>query len=97
MIVLQIQSYQGTSFSKFDIQGLQVLDINNNWYYINKMFTMTNNSMLLCSNNIKVDSEGQLNVQHVVTDYVFGIPTGTTGTWFSVKDSIRNSISGVTS
>jgi hypothetical protein len=94
---LQIQSYQGTAFSKFDVQGLQVLDINNNWYYINKMFTMTNNSILLCSNNIKVDSEGQLNVQNVVTNYVLGIATGTTGTWFSVKNSIMNSISGVTS
>ena len=94
---LQIQSYQGTAFSKFDIQGLQVLDTNNNWYYINKMFTMTNNSILLCSNNIKVDSVGQLNVQNVVTNYVLGIATGTTGTWFSVKDSIINSISGVSS
>jgi hypothetical protein len=28
---------------------------------------------------------------------VLGIATGTTGTWFSVKDSIINSISGVTS
>jgi hypothetical protein len=27
---LQIQSYQGTAFSKFDIQGLQLLDKNNN-------------------------------------------------------------------
>ncbi len=33
---LQIQSFQGTTLSKFDIQGLQVLDINNNWYYNNK-------------------------------------------------------------
>ena len=49
---LQIQTYQGTAFSKFDVQGLQVLDINNNWYYINKMFTMTNNSILLCSKSI---------------------------------------------
>ena len=94
---LQIQSFQGTTFSKFDIQGLQLLDINNNWYYINKMFTLTNNSILLCSNNIKVDSAGQLNVQNVVTNYVLGIPTGTTGTWFSVKDGIMNSISGVSS
>ena len=94
---LQIQSHQATTFSKFDIQGLQVLDTNNNWYYINKMFTMTNNSILLCSNNIKVDSVGQLNVQNVVTNYVLGIATGTTGTWFSVKDSIINSISGVSS
>jgi hypothetical protein len=36
---LQIQSFQGTTFSNFDIQGLQLLDINNNCYYINKMFT----------------------------------------------------------
>ena len=28
---VQIQTYQGTSISKFDVQGLQVLDINNNW------------------------------------------------------------------
>ncbi len=28
---------------------------------------------------------------------MLGIATGTTGTWFSVKDSIINSISGVTS
>ena len=94
---VQIQTYQGTSISKFDVQGLQLLDINNNWYYINKMFTLTNNSILLCSNNIKVDSAGQLNVQNVVTNYVLGIPTGTTGTWFSVKDGIMNSISGVSS
>jgi hypothetical protein len=36
-------------------------------------------------------------VQHVVTNYVLGIATGTTGTWFSVKDGIMNSISGVSS
>ena len=93
----QIQTYQGASISKFDVQGLQVLDTNNNWYYINKLFTFTNNSILLCSNNVKVDNEGQLNVQNVVTNYVLGIATGTTGTWFSVKNSIMNSISGVTS
>ena len=93
---LQIQTYQGASISKFDVQGLQVLDTNNNWYYINKLFTFTNNSILLCSNNVKVDNEGQLNVQNVVTNYVLGIATGTTGTWFSVKNSIMNSISGVT-
>ena len=92
----QIQTYQGASISKFDVQGLQVLDTNNNWYYINKLFTFTNNSILLCSNNVKVDNEGQLNVQNVVTNYVLGIATGTTGTWFSVKNSIMNSISGVT-
>jgi hypothetical protein len=61
------------------------------------MFTFTNNSILLCSNNIKVESAGQLNVQHVVIDYVLGIPTGATGTWFNVKDNIMNSISGVSS
>ncbi len=61
------------------------------------MFTMTNDSILFCSNNIKVDSSGQLNVQNVVTNYVLGIATGTTGTWFSVRDSIMNSISGVSS
>ncbi len=58
---------------------------------------MTNNSILLCSNNIKVDSAGQLNVQHVTTNYALGIPTGTTGAWFSVKDGIMNSISGISS
>ncbi len=33
---LQIQTFQGTSISKFDVQGLQLLDINNNWYYVDK-------------------------------------------------------------
>jgi hypothetical protein len=33
---LQIKTFQGTSISKFDVQGLQLLDINNNWYHINK-------------------------------------------------------------
>jgi hypothetical protein len=33
----------------------------------------------------------------VVTDYVLGIPTGTAGTWFSVKDGIINSVGGVSS
>jgi hypothetical protein len=80
---LQIQSFQGTTFSKFDIQGLQLLDINNNWYYINKLFTMTNNSILLCSNNIEVDSSGQLNVQHVTTNYALGIPIGYD--WYMVQ------------
>ncbi len=94
---LQIQSYQGTAFSKFDVQGLQLLDKYNNWYYINKLFYQTGNSLFLTSDNIKVDSDGQLNVQNVVTNYVLGIATGTTGTWFSVKDSIVNSISGVSS
>jgi hypothetical protein len=28
----QIQSYQGTAFSKFDIQGLQLLDTNDDDY-----------------------------------------------------------------
>ncbi len=34
----QIQTYHGTSISKFDVQGLQVLDKYNKWYYINKCF-----------------------------------------------------------
>jgi hypothetical protein len=50
---VQIQTYQGTTISKYDVQGLQVLDVNNNWYYINKMFTFTDNSILLCNKNIK--------------------------------------------
>ena len=33
--------------------------------------------------------------QNVVTDYVLGIATGTTGTWFNVKNNILNSISAV--
>jgi hypothetical protein len=59
---LQIKSFQGTSISKFDIQGLQLLDKNNNWYYINKSFTKTGNSLLLASDNIIVDDVGQFNV-----------------------------------
>ena len=94
---LQIQSYEGTAFSKFDIEGLQLMDKYNNWYYINKLFTSTGNSLFLASDNIKVDSAGQLNVQNVITNYTLGIPSGTTGTWLSVKDSIINSISGVSS
>jgi hypothetical protein len=43
--------------------------------------------LLLASDNIIVDGAGQLNVQHVVTNYVLGIPTGTTGT-----DSTRSEL-----
>ncbi len=32
---IQFQTYQGPTFSKFDTQGLQLLDKYNNWYYIN--------------------------------------------------------------
>jgi hypothetical protein len=92
---LQIQSFQRTTFSKIDIQGLQLLGKNNNWYDINILFTKMGNSLLLASDNIIVDGAGQLNVQNLVTNYVLGIPTGTTGTWFSVKDGIINAISGV--
>ena len=74
---LQIQTYQGTSISKFDIQGLQVLDTNNNWYYINKMFTITNNSTLLCSNKIMVDSSGNLKLYVPVTN-----------NWLNVADNL---------
>ncbi len=42
----QSQSYQGTTISKFDIQGSQVSDTNNNWYYIYLMFTQTGLSTL---------------------------------------------------
>ena len=53
----------------------------NNRYYINKLFTSTGNSLFLASDNIKVDSAGQLNVQNVVPNYTLGIPSGTTGTF----------------
>jgi hypothetical protein len=92
---IQFQSFQGTSFSKFDKQGLQLLDKNNNWYYINKLLTKTGNSLFCASDNIIIDGTGQLNVQNVVRNYVLGIATGTTGTWFSVKDSIMISISAI--
>ena len=71
---IQFQSFQGTTFSKFDIQGLQVLDKYNNWYYINKLFSITNNSTLLCSDKIMVDSAGDLKLY---------IPT--TETWLNVN------------
>ena len=74
---LQIQTYQGTSISKFDVQGLQVLDTNNNWYYINKMFTITDNSTLLCSNKIMVDSSGNLKLYVPVTN-----------NWLNVADNL---------
>ena len=93
----QVQTYQGTTISKFDVQGLQVLDKYKNWYYINKLFTSTGNSLFLASDNIKLDSEGQLNVQNIVTNYILGIASGTVGTWLNVKDGITNSISGVSS
>ena len=82
---LQIQSYQGTAFSKFDIQGLQLLDTNNNWYYINKMFTMTNNSILLCSNKTMIDNNGNLNV------YTSG------NTWLSVANNLSSSTASISS
>ena len=59
---IQFQTYQGTSISKFDVQGLQLLDKYNNWYYINKLFSITNNSTLLCSDKVMVDSCGDLKV-----------------------------------
>jgi len=74
---IQFQSFQGTTFSKFDIQGLQVLDKYNNWYYINKLFSITNNSTLLCSDKIMVDSAGDLKLY---------IPT--TNTWLNVADNL---------
>jgi hypothetical protein len=49
----QIQTYQGTTISKFDIQGLQLLDTNNIWYYINKMFTQTGGSTFIVNGQIK--------------------------------------------
>jgi hypothetical protein len=55
---IQFQTYQGTTFSKFDTQGLQLLDKYNNWYYINKLFSITNNSTLLCRDKVMVDSNG---------------------------------------
>jgi hypothetical protein len=82
------------------VQGLQVLDKNNN---CNKLYTSTGNSssLFLASDNItgKVDSAGQLNIKNVVTTYTLGIATGTTvtGTWLNVKDGITNSISRVSS
>ncbi len=55
---IQFQTYQGTSISIFDVQGLQVLGKNNKWYYINKLFSITNNSTLLCSDKVMVGSNG---------------------------------------
>jgi hypothetical protein len=34
------------------MQGLQLIDKYHNWYNINKLFTMTNNSTFLCSDKI---------------------------------------------
>ncbi len=51
---IQFQLYQGTTFSNFDIQGLQLLDKNNNWYHINKL------RIVLCYvvTKLMVDSAG---------------------------------------
>jgi hypothetical protein len=76
-------------------RAYKVLDKYNNWHYIKTLFTSTGNSLFLASDNIKVDSDGQLNVQNIVTQYVLGITSGTIGTWLNVKDGITNSISGV--
>jgi hypothetical protein len=73
----QIKTFEGATIAKFDVQGLQLLDKYNNWYYINKMFSMTNNSTLLCSNKIMVDSIGDLKV------YV-----ASTNTWLNVADNL---------
>ena len=34
----QIKTFEGATIAKFDVQGLQLLDKYNNWYYINKCF-----------------------------------------------------------
>ena len=84
---IQFQTYQGTSISKLDVQGLQVLDKNNNWYYINKLFSITNNSTLLCSDKIMVDSNGDLKM------YV-----SSTNAWLDVADNLfSNNTQSITS
>jgi hypothetical protein len=40
---------------------------------------------------------GDLNVCKIDITYTLGIPTGSTSTWYNVKDALINSISGVTS
>ena len=74
---IQFQTFQGTTFSKFDIEGLKLLDKYNNWYYINKLFSITNNSTLLCSDKIMVDSDGDLKVYIPATE-----------TWLNVADNL---------
>jgi len=74
---IQFQSFEGTTFSKFDISGLQLLDKYNNWYYINKLFSITNNSTLLCSDKVMVDSSGDLKVYFPSTN-----------TWLNVADNL---------
>ncbi len=59
---IQFQSYQGTAFPKSYIWGLQYLENYDNCYYINKIFSITYNSTLLCSDKIMVDSAGDSNV-----------------------------------
>ncbi len=59
------------------MQDLQLLDKNNNWYYINKLFSITNNSTLLCSDKVMVDSNGNLQVYVTATN-----------TWLNVSDNL---------
>jgi hypothetical protein len=66
------------SLFKIDMQGLQLLDKDKSWYYINKLFIMTNNSTLLCD-KIMVDSNG--NLQSIIT---------ATDRWLSVPDNLLN-------
>jgi hypothetical protein len=40
---------------------------------------------------------GDLNVCKIDITYTLGIPTGSTSTWYNVKDALINSISGITS
>jgi len=74
---IQFQLFQGTTFSKFDIQGLQFLDKYNNWYYTNKLFSITNNSTLICSEKIMVGFSGDLKLY---------VPA--TNTWLNVADNL---------
>ena len=94
---IRFKDFLGNYTSKINKSGLSILDVNNNWNLLNNYFTITGNSLLLCSNKTMVDAGGNLNVFEMTTYTILGIPTGTGGTWFNVADTLNNNISGVTS
>ena len=91
------KDFLGGYTSKVNKYGLSILDINNNWNLLNNYFTITGNSLLLCSNKTMIDAGGNLNVFEMTTYSILGVPTGTGGTWLNVADTLTNNISGVTS
>ena len=80
----------------FNTSGLNLLDVNGNYNNISSFFTLTGNSLLLCSNKTMIDLGGNLNVFEMTTYSVLGIPTGTGRTWLPVADTLNSNTSNIT-